>query len=62
MAIAHVALDLGLGDQRGYRVDHHNVDGVRSNEHVRDLEGLLAVVWLGDEQLIGLDAHLTRVD
>jgi len=38
------------------------VDRARANEHVGDLEGLLAVVGLGDEQLLGLYAQLAGID
>ena len=61
VAVAHVALDLGLGHQRGDRVDDDDVDGAGADEHVGDLERLLAVVGLGDEQLVGLDAELAGV-
>ena len=61
VAVAHVALDLGLGHERRDRVDDDDVDRAGAHEHVGDLERLLAVVGLADEQLVGLDAELARV-
>ena len=46
MGVAHLALDLGARDQRRDRVDDHEVERGRANEHVGDLEGLLAGVGL----------------
>jgi hypothetical protein len=53
VAVAHLALDLGLGRQRRDGVDHDDVDGVRAHEHVGDLERLLAEVGLRDQELVG---------
>ncbi|MNW56817.1 hypothetical protein D3C74_345610 [compost metagenome] len=61
MAVTHLALDLGLGHERRDRVDDDDVDGARADQHVRDLEGLLARVRLRDEQRVGVDAQLLRV-
>jgi hypothetical protein len=60
-AIAHVALELGLRDQRRDRVDHDDVDRSRAHQHVGDLERLLAVVGLREEQLLGAHAELAGV-
>src|SRR3712207_7428672 len=38
------------------RVDRDYVDRTGAHQHVDDLERLLAVVGLGDEQLVGVDA------
>ena len=61
VAVAHLALDLGPGRERGHRVDHHDVERTRADEHVGDLEGLLPRVGLGDQQLVDVDADLRRV-
>ena len=61
VAVAHLALDLGLGHERRDRVDDDDVDRAGAHEHVGDLERLLAVVGLRDEQLVGLHAELARV-
>src|SRR5690606_12759722 len=57
----HLALDLGLGHERGDRVDHDDVDRARADEHVHDLERLLTRVRLRDEQGVGVDAELLGV-
>ncbi len=59
--IAHLALDLGLGRERGDRVDDDQVDRGRAHQRVDDLERLLAGVGLGDQQLLQVDAELLRV-
>jgi hypothetical protein len=61
VAVAHVPLDLGLGDEGRDRVDDDDVDRAGADEHVGDLERLLAVVGLRDEELVRLDAELARV-
>ena len=61
VGVAHLALDLGPGDQGGHGVDHDDVDGARADQHVGDLEGLLAGVRLGDQQLVGVDAEVAGV-
>ena len=62
MAVAHVALDLGLGDERCDRVDHHDIDGTGPDQRLDDLERLLAGVGLRDEQVVQIDAELASVD
>ena len=54
--LPHLALELHPRGQRGDRVDGDDVDRARADQHVDDLERLLAVVGLGDEQLVGVDA------
>lgn len=61
MAVPHLALDLGLGHERGDRVDDDDVDGAGADQHVHDLERLLTGVRLGDEQRVGVDAELLGV-
>ena len=60
--LAHLALELDPRRQRGDRVDGDHVDGAGADEDVDDLERLLAVVGLGDQQLVGVDADPLRVD
>ena len=55
MRVAHLALDLGLGRERGDRVDNDDVDGAGSNQHVGDFQRLFAGIGLGDEQVV--DVH-----
>ena len=56
MAVAHLALDLGLRRQRRDRVDRDDVERARADQQLGDLERLLAGVGLGDEQLVDVDA------
>ena len=50
MAVAHIAFDLSLRHQRGHRIDDDHVKRTRPDEHIRDFQCLLAVVWLGYDQ------------
>ena len=59
--VAHLALELGARRQRRDRVDRDHVDRAGADQHVGDLERLLAVVGLGDEQLVDVDADRARV-
>jgi hypothetical protein len=61
VAVAHLALDLGLGHQCRDRVDDQQVDGTGPDQHVGDLQRLLSGVGLGDEQRVGVDAELLSV-
>ena len=54
--VAHLALDLGPGHERGDRVDDDHVERAGADEHVGDLERLLAGVGLADQQLVDVDA------
>ena len=60
--LAHLALELDPRRQRGDRVDRDDVDGAGADQDVDDLERLLAVVGLGDQQLVGVDADPAGVD
>ena len=62
LGLPHLPLELDAGRQRRDRVDCDHVDGAGADEEVDDLERLLAVVGLGDEQLVGVDADPLRVD
>jgi hypothetical protein len=55
VVVAHLALDLGPRHQRRHGVHDHEVDGARAQQHVDDLEGLLAGVGLRDEQVLHPD-------
>ncbi len=59
--VAHLALELHARRERGNGVDRDDVHGARTHEHVGDLQRLLAVVGLGDEQLVDVHADLLRV-
>ena len=55
LVLAHLALDLRFRSKGRDGVDHHDVDGTAPDEIVRDFEGLLPIVRLGDEE--GLEVH-----
>ena len=57
VAVAHLALDLGAGHERGHRVDDDQVERAGADQHVGDLERLLTGVGLGDQQRVGVDAE-----
>jgi hypothetical protein len=59
--LAHLALDLGLGRERGDRVDDDDVDRAGAHQHVGDLECLLAGVRLRDQQVVDVDAELLGI-
>ena len=60
--VADLPVDLGFRGQRRDRVDRHHVDRRRGDQPVGDLQRLLAVVGLGDQELVGVDADRPRVD
>jgi len=59
--IAHLALELCLGDQGRHRIDDQDVDGPGAHQHLGDLQPLLAGVRLGQEQVVGADPQLAGV-
>ncbi len=61
LRLAHLAFDLGLRNEGRHRVDDDDVDRARADQHLGDLEGLLAVVGLGDQEVIGVDPELLGV-
>ena len=61
LRFAHLAFDFSLRHERRHRVDDDDVDAVGANEHLDDLERLLAVVGLRDEQVVDIDAELLGV-
>jgi hypothetical protein len=61
VAVTHLALDLGARHECGHRVDDHEVDGSGADQHVHDLERLLAGVGLADQQCVGVDTEGSRV-
>ena len=59
--VAHLAVKFGLGDQRGDGVEHDDVDAVRADERLHDIERVFAGVGLGDEQVVQAHADDARV-
>ncbi len=60
-AVPHLALDLSARHEGRDRVHDDDVDGVRADEGLHDLEGLLAGVGLAHEEVVELDAEPARV-
>jgi len=59
--LSPISPDLGLRHECGDGVDDDDVDGPGPDEHVRDFQRLLAGVWLGNEQCVGVHAELLGV-
>ena len=57
VAVAHVALEFGLGDQCRHRVHHDEIDGAGAHECLGDLQGLLSRVGLADEEVVNVDSE-----
>jgi hypothetical protein len=60
--IAHLTLQFRTRGERGDRVDRDEIDRPGADEHVDDLQRLLAIVGLGDEQLVDVDPDLLGVE
>ena len=61
LRIAHLAVDLRPRHEGGHGVDDDDVGSARPHQHLDDLEGLLAVVGLGDQEVVEVDAQLLGV-
>ena len=62
MRVAHLALDLRPGNQRGHRVHHDQVHRPAADQLLGDLQRLLAGVGLADQSRSSIaDAELARV-
>ena len=59
VAVAHVALQLGLGHQRRHAVHDDDVDAARAHQDLGDLQRLFAPVGLGDVQLVDVHARVS---
>ena len=59
--VAHLALDLGPGHERRDRVHHDHVHRVAADQHLGDLQRLLARVRLRDQEVVHVDPQLARV-
>ena len=62
LRVAHLAVDFGLGGQRRHRVDNNDVDGTGANQIVGNLESLLAVVGLGDKQIVDIHTEFFGIE
>src|SRR5215217_927244 len=65
MIVAHLSLDLSPGYEGGHRVYDDDVEGTGADERIRYLQSLLAVVRLGEVEILQIDADglgVGRVD
>ena len=54
--VAHLAVEFGLGDEGGDRIEDDHVDRVGANERLHDVERVFAGVGLGNEEIVELYA------
>ena len=59
--IAHFAIQFRLGNQRRNRVDNEYIDGARTHQCLGNLQRLLAVIRLGDQQIVDIHAQLACI-
>ena len=62
MGITHIAVDLRLGHQGRHRVHDHDIHRAGANHCLCDLQGLLAVIRLGDIEVVNIHADILRVN
>src|SRR5688572_30109388 len=56
MSVAHLALDLGARHEGRNRVYNDDIEGAGADEGIRYLQGLFAVIWLGEVEVLKVDA------
>ena len=61
-AVGHFPFNFRTGRQGGHRVDHNEVDGAGTDEVVCNFKGLLAVVRLRDQEVLGVHAQVLGVE
>ena len=61
LGFAHGAVEFRLRNEGGHGVDDHDVHRAGTYQHVGDVERLFAVIGLGNEQFVGLDAEAGRI-
>ena len=61
VAVSHLALNLRLRNQRGHGIDDDDVDGSAADQHLTDLQPLLAGIRLRDQEFIHVDAEIFRI-
>ena len=59
--VAHLAVELGLGNQRGDGIDDQHINGAGADQGFSDFERLLAAVGLRNKQVVDVDAELLGV-
>ena len=61
IAVAHLALDLRPGHQGGNGVHHDDIDGAGTHQSLRNFQGLLTGVRLGDQHFINIYTQSTGI-
>src|SRR5712691_7647501 len=61
MRIAHFPFDFGAGRESGDRVDHNHVKRITAHQGVYDFKGLLARIWLGDQEVSSVNSQSSGV-
>ena len=62
MRVAHFAFDFSFRDQGGNGVDDDDIDSTAADQFFCDFKGLFAVIRLGNEQFVGVDAKVAGID
>ena len=62
MGIAHFPFDFRFRDQGGNGVDDDDIDSTAADQFFCDFKGLFAVIRLGNEQFVGVDAKVAGID
>src|SRR5207237_9040189 len=53
--VTHLTFELGLGRERGDRIDHHNFDAARAHQRIGDLPRQLTGIRLRDPHILSND-------
>ena len=61
MGISHLAVNLSLGNQSGHGVHNHDVHGTGTHHGLGNLQSLLAVIRLGDIQVINIHSYVPGI-
>src|SRR5215213_2579955 len=57
MRVSHLTLYLSPRYERRHAIDDHDVQGVRAHQGIGYLEGLFAVIWLGEVEVLEVHAY-----
>ena len=61
MAVPHFAFYFGAGHEGRHGVDDDDVDGAAAYQGVTDFQSLLAVIRLGDEEVVHIDTQTAGI-
>ena len=61
LGISHVTLEFALRNERGNRVNDHDVQSAASDENLGNLQGLLSGIRLRNQQVVCVDADFAGV-